>query len=55
MMIIARENYIDQLIDQGYGSNRNVVMEYLLDRAIDELLRCKVLTPLSQSKGGSDA
>lgn len=50
MKIAARESYVDQLIEQGYGSNRNVVIEYLLDRALDDLLRAGVLTKQSNDE-----
>ncbi len=48
MRITAREEYMDQLVKLGYGNNRSMVMEYLLDRSLDDLLRAKVLTPLSK-------
>lgn len=44
------ERYLYQLVEQGYGSTIREVADYLVDREIDDLLRCKVLTPLSKAE-----
>lgn len=42
------DRYLQQLVEQGYGNTIREVTDYLLDREIDDLLRAKVLTPLSK-------
>ena len=37
----ARWKYLDQLIEQGYGKDRDEVCMYLIDRELDDLLRAE--------------
>lgn len=39
----VRDEYLAQLVQQGYGDTKLDVMNYLLDREFDDLLRCGVL------------
>ena len=45
MMFPNRKYIIKQLIEQGYGENEKKVIDYLLVRTIDDLVRAKVINP----------
>lgn len=44
-----REDYLDQLIELGYGETRPEVCEYLIRRSIDDLLRARVIGQTPQA------
>jgi hypothetical protein len=46
-----RREHINQLIKQGYGSTPGQVINYLVDRELDDLLRERILTPVADSNG----
>lgn len=42
------DRYLQQLVEMGYGPTIREVADYLVWRAIDDLLRAKILTPLTK-------
>lgn len=50
----ARDRYLSELVTQGYGETKLDVLNYLVDRELDDLLRAGVLkSKRTKSKGGS--
>lgn len=43
------DKYLEQLVEQGYGQSTSKVVDYLIDREVDNLLRCGVLKPVSKA------
>ena len=40
---IKQADYLDELVEKGYGTNRVEVVEYLVQRSFDDLIRSGVL------------
>lgn len=50
MTPVAREKFLRQLVAEDFGKDVQEVRLYLIDRALDDLLRCGFLTSLRKKK-----